>query len=215
MSPDRTRFCWSCWRALRLCPPCCISVCRATPNLEGPRGADSQSDCGAGWYPASQSHNAHHFGQIEIVTVYYRWHPLYGQSLRVQGRKRFPDGEVVFVQLGSGGASALPAWMLHAACAAFDLGPPLVATGALLQLRELLNALPSRPQCDKPSLKRPPKEGRHEASAEVSTRPTQPSPAGPHPPGAPARQEPATDSSPDGVAAPRRQRTRRGERSQP
>src|ERR1035438_8797337 len=96
MSPDRTRFCWSCWRALRLCPPCCISVCRATPNLEGPRGADSQSDCGAGWYPASQSHNAHHFGQIEIVTVYYRWHPLYGQSLRVQGRKRFPDGEVVF-----------------------------------------------------------------------------------------------------------------------
>src|ERR1035441_8105847 len=45
---------------------------------------------------------------------------------------------------------------------AFDLGPPLVATGALLQLRELLNALPSRPQCDKPSLKRPPKEGRHE-----------------------------------------------------
>src|ERR1035438_2479433 len=30
MLPDPTRFCWSCWRAVRLCPPCCISVCRAT-----------------------------------------------------------------------------------------------------------------------------------------------------------------------------------------
>jgi hypothetical protein len=32
MLPGPTRFCWSCWRAVRLYPPCCISVCRAIPR---------------------------------------------------------------------------------------------------------------------------------------------------------------------------------------
>src|ERR1035438_3544347 len=36
MLPDPTRFCWSCWRAVRSCPHCCISVCRAIPSPEPP-----------------------------------------------------------------------------------------------------------------------------------------------------------------------------------
>jgi hypothetical protein len=44
---------------------------------------------------ASQLHNAHLFEQPEIVTVYYRWHPLYRQSLRVHRRQKSPWGEQV------------------------------------------------------------------------------------------------------------------------
>jgi hypothetical protein len=153
--------------------------------------------------------------QFEIVTVYYRWHPLYGQNLPVRKRQKFLCGEQVFVQLESGATCAVPAWMLSADCAAFVLGPPLVATGALRALRDLLSALPSGPECDKALLKLPPKEGRNEVSAEVSTRATQPSPAGPRLARAPGRQGPATDSSSDRTAVERRQRTYRGERRNP
>ena len=170
-------------------------------------------------HPANQSHNAHRLAQFEIVTVYYRWHPLYGQSLPVRKRQKFLCGEQVFVQLESGATCALPAWMLSAACAAFVLGPPLIATGALRALRDLLSALPSGPECDKASLKLPSKEGRNEVSAEVSaevsTRTAQPSPAGPRPARAPGWQEPATGASSDRTATQRRQRTKRSGRRKP
>jgi hypothetical protein len=52
-------------------------------------------------------------------------------------------------------------------------------------------------------------------SAEVSTRATQPPPAGPRLARAPGRQGPATDSSSDRTAVERRQRTYRGERRNP
>ena len=170
---------------------------------------------GAGFHPASQSHNAHHFGQFGTATVYYRWHPLYGQSLPVWKRQRLPYGEVVFVQLENGGTLALPAWMLSATCAAFVIGPPLISTSALLELRDLLSALTPGPECDKASLKLPPQEGRNEISAEVSPRTTQPPPAGPHPDGAPSRQRPTTGSSSDRTAARRRPGIQAGERRKP
>jgi hypothetical protein len=59
----------------------------------------------------------------------------------------------------SGATCGLPAWMLSAACATFVLGPPLIATDALLELRALLGALPSDPKCGKASLKRRAKRG--------------------------------------------------------
>jgi len=112
----------------------------------GQGGLELRVPCGARWHLAIQSHNAHHFGKSEIVTVYYRWHPLYGQSLPVHKRRRFPYGEVVFVQTEGGATCALPAWMLSATCAGFIVGPPLIATSALRELRDLLSALPSRPE---------------------------------------------------------------------
>src|ERR1035441_503504 len=36
MLPGPTRFCWSCWRAARLCQPCCICACRAIPSSRDP-----------------------------------------------------------------------------------------------------------------------------------------------------------------------------------
>jgi hypothetical protein len=36
--------------------------------------------------------------------------------------------------------------MLSATCAGFIVGPPLIATSALRELRDLLSALPSRPE---------------------------------------------------------------------
>src|SRR5580658_1739273 len=165
---------------------------------------------GAGWQPANQSHNAHHFAASEIVTVYYRWHPLYGMSLRVHRRQRCPYGEVVFVKLENGSPCALPAWMLRATCAGFVLGPPLIASSALRELRDLLSALLSAPECDKASLKLPSQEGRNDVSAEVSTRTTQPSPAGNRPTGTPARQGSTTDSGADRTAARRRPRNTLG-----
>jgi len=111
------------------------------------------------------------------------------------------------------GTCALPAWMLRAACAAFVIGPPLISADALRELRDLLNALPSGPECDKASLK--PKEGRHEVSAKVSARATQPSPAGTRPAGAPGRQGPTTDASAHRTVAQRRQRTTRGKGRKP
>ena len=170
--------------------------------------------CGAGPRPANQLHNAHRFAQSEIVTVFYRWHPLYGQSLPVQWRQKAPGGEYVFVRVESGATCGLPAWMLSAACATFVLGSPLIATDALLELRALLSALPSGPPCAKAALKLPPKEGRHESSAEVSVRTTPPSPAASRPGGAAGGQGPTTGRSLDRTAAQRR-RTRRGERRKP
>jgi hypothetical protein len=168
--------------------------------------------CGAGRNPASPSHNAHLFSQFEIVTVYYRWHPLYGQSLPVRRRQRFPNGEQVFVQLDSGAACALPEWMLNATCAALIIGPPLIAGDALVELRDLLSGLPSGPECDKASLKLQPKEGRNEVSAEVSIHATQPSLAGSGADRAAGGQGPGTDSSSDRIAVERHQRARRGGR---
>jgi hypothetical protein len=61
---------------------------------------------------------------LEIATIYYRWHPLYGQSLPVHWRQKFTSGEHVFVELDNGATCGLPAWMLSATCAAGIIGPP-------------------------------------------------------------------------------------------
>src|SRR6266542_5314949 len=98
--------------------------------------------CGAGWQPASPSHNAHTFGQIETATIYYRWHPLYGQSLAVARRQRFPYSEIVYFRLDDGCTCTVPAWMCSVGCATFTLGPPLISMAALRQLRDLLSTLP-------------------------------------------------------------------------
>jgi hypothetical protein len=84
------------------------------------------------------SHNAHRF---ETVTVYYRWHPLFGQSLPVRQRKRGTDGECFVCKLADSTTLSIPAWMLDPECAHLALGPPQIAVAALLELRDLLSAL--------------------------------------------------------------------------
>jgi hypothetical protein len=99
---------------------------------------------------ASQKHNAH---GPEIVKVYYRFHPLYGQSLRVQRRVKFPRGEYIFCELPDGTIGGFPSWIADATKAPEgDIGTPLVSVEALTGLRRLLDGLRSGPKHDKASL---------------------------------------------------------------
>lgn len=60
--------------------------------------------------------------------------------------------------------------MFSPECARFSLGSPLIAVEALLELRDLLDALQVPSGCDKGSLQPSPREGINEA-ARQTTRP--------------------------------------------
>lgn len=111
------------------------------------------------------SHSAHHF---ETVTVYYRWHPLFGQSLRVRQRKKDHHGEWIVCQLIDDTSLSIPAWMLSPDCTQFTLGPPQIGIAALLELRDLLSALQAPPDCAKASLTSLRQEAAYEAASEVT-----------------------------------------------
>jgi hypothetical protein len=98
------------------------------------------SSCGA--RPQSRSHSAH-IGQD--VVIHYRWHPLYGRSVRrIQGERR-ASGEFVHVELTPGVVTILPAWKLDVVyCAGLKVGAPQVSLAALCTLHELLVACESR-----------------------------------------------------------------------
>ena len=110
-------------------------------------------------------HNAHCF---ETVTVYYRWHPLFGLSLPVHRRRKSSNGERVFCQLPDGKFCSLPSWMLRPDCAQFSLGSPLISVEALSELRNLLTAWQTPATCGKALLKSPAKEGGDETISEAT-----------------------------------------------
>ena len=94
-----------------------------------------------GW-PQSRGHSAH-IGQHAVI--HYRWHPLYGQSVRRIQSERRASGEYAHVELTSGGVTIVPAWKLDAVyCAGLKTGTPHVSLSALCALRELLVACESR-----------------------------------------------------------------------
>src|SRR2546426_11456095 len=85
-----------------------------------------------------QLHDAHHFQRI---TVTYRWHPLYGESLPVCGGKRDRYGEHFFCRLPDDTICLLPAWMFDSANRKSAIGPPVIAIEALAALRDLLTTV--------------------------------------------------------------------------
>jgi hypothetical protein len=90
----------------------------------------------------SRGHSAH---IRQDVVVQYRWHPLYGQSVRRIQSERRASGELVHVELTPGAVTILPAWKLDPAyCAGLKVGAPQVSLAALCSLRELLIACESR-----------------------------------------------------------------------
>ena len=93
-----------------------------------------------------------------MATVYYRWHPLYGQSLRVWRRMKNRHGEHMFCELPNGTICSLPAWVFSPDCASFSVGPPLACAAALVELRDLLSAWQSSTDCGKPSMEESPRE---------------------------------------------------------
>src|SRR2546426_8219297 len=96
-------------------------------------------------------HNAHSF---ETVTVYYRWHPLFGLSLPVHRRRKSSNGERVSCQLPGGKLYSLPSWMLRPDCAQFSFGSPLISVEALCELRNLIAAWQASGTCGKALLQR-------------------------------------------------------------
>ena len=89
-----------------------------------------------------RGHSAH-IGQD--VVVQYRWHPLYGRSVRRIQSERRASGELVHVELTPGAVTILPAWKLDAVyCAGLKVGAPQVSLAALCALHELLIACESR-----------------------------------------------------------------------
>ena len=121
--------------------------------------------------PTSQLHNAY---VSEAVTVYYKWHPLCGQSLRVVRRTRDRHGEHLFCELSDRTVCFLPRWMFSPECAQFSLGKPAIALEALNELRDLLTSLQKSSSCDKGSVASLPQEDEHEINAEVDQPATEP-----------------------------------------
>ena len=90
----------------------------------------------------SRGHSAH-IGQD--VIIHYRWHPLYGRSVRCVQSQRRTSGDVVHVELSADAVTILPAWKLDAVyCAGLRVGPPQVSLVSLCSLHELLIACESR-----------------------------------------------------------------------
>jgi hypothetical protein len=98
-----------------------------------------------------QKHNAH---GPEVIKVHYPFHPLHGQSLRVQRRAKLPNGEYIFCELPDGSIGGFPSWIADATKTPhFTVGPPLISAAALTQLWTLLDGLRSNSQRDNASLK--------------------------------------------------------------
>src|ERR1700680_19730 len=121
-------------------------------------------DSGCWFPPPIQLHNAYDF---ETVTVYYRWHPLFGLSLPVRTRRKNRDGERIYCQ-SDGKIYSLPSWMLSPECSQFSLGPSLLSTEALSELHDLLTSLPIHVHCDKAGLTSSPKEGLDETISKAT-----------------------------------------------
>ena len=103
-------------------------------------------------YRPRQKHSAH---GPEVVKVHYPFHPLHGQSLRVQRRAKLPNGEYIFCELPDGSIGGLPSWIADATKTSdFTAGPPLTSAAALGQLWTLLDGLRSNSQRGNASLKR-------------------------------------------------------------
>lgn len=144
-----------------------------------------------GMFSRSRANGSHNAYGLDVVTVRYRWHPLFGQTLRVCRRMKDHRGEHIFVELSDGTMCSLPSWMFSSDCTIrCSLGAPLIAVEALCELRDLLSSLHPTNGCGKASLK-PFKEEVSEATKSDRKSTT----------------EPATSNQP-GSGSPRRQASR-------
>lgn len=96
-----------------------------------------------------------------VVRVAYPWHPLHGQEVELRRRAVIGETEFVHIDVARPFSREIPAWMVDAtACAAMQLGRPVVAVSALEALLALLraahapavtvHATPDRPQEEAP-----------------------------------------------------------------
>jgi hypothetical protein len=99
----------------------------------------------------SQKHNAH---GPEVIKIHYPFHPLHGQSLRVERRAKLPKGEYIFCELPDGTIGGFPSWIADPTKSPnFIVGPAMTSAAALAELRKLLDSLHSNSQRGTASLK--------------------------------------------------------------
>ena len=95
-------------------------------------------------YRTRQKHNNH---GAERITIHYPFHPLYGQSVHVQRRAKFPKGEYIFCEFADGTIGGFPSWIADPAESLnITVGTPLTSAEALAELRTLLDSLHSSAQ---------------------------------------------------------------------
>src|SRR6202043_94826 len=96
----------------------------------------------------------------EVIKIHYPFHPLHGQSLRVERRAKLPKGEYIFCELPDGTISGFPSWIADPAKSpSFTVGPALTSATALAELRKLLDSLHSNSQRGNASLTEMHREG--------------------------------------------------------
>jgi len=82
----------------------------------------------------STSHSAHIGSDAE---VHYRWHPLHGRRVRLEGSEHRSIGRFVHVEGGPGVITVLAAWMLDpVVCARMETA--CVSVTALIEMHQLL-----------------------------------------------------------------------------
>jgi hypothetical protein len=73
------------------------------------------------------------------MKVHYRWHPYFGQKVRIRQVQERADGRYVRVQDPGGIVVLMASWMLDPLlCAAMTVGPPRVDYATLIELGKLL-----------------------------------------------------------------------------
>jgi hypothetical protein len=73
------------------------------------------------------------------VTVHYRWHALYGRTVRRFYSERRTGIDVVLVEGEPGAAIVVASWMLDpSVCASMTISAPQVSLPALSELHQLL-----------------------------------------------------------------------------
>ena len=73
------------------------------------------------------------------MTIHYRWHALYGRTVRRLYSEKRTGIDVVLVEGEPGAAIVVTAWMLDpSVCASMTIGAPQVSLAALSELRHLL-----------------------------------------------------------------------------
>src|ERR1700722_4490154 len=99
----------------------------------------------------SQKHNAH---SPEVIKIHYPFHPLHGQSLRVERRAKLPKGEYIFCELPDGTIGGFPSWIADPTKGPYlTVGPAMASAAALAELRKLLDSLHSNSHRGNASLK--------------------------------------------------------------
>ena len=76
-----------------------------------------------------------------MVTVRYRWHPHFNQTLAVR-QVAGANREQLLFELPDGTLSLIPKWMTESeACVGLSVGSPRVSVVSLCRLREMVDAV--------------------------------------------------------------------------